>query len=117
MVVIRAPMHHPPRPSTIGYNDRDAALALRPDWPRLCTHQGFHTSNRIVWSARSSMARTRRSRAGYSESLIKLYSLASQFCYWSPAEVLTTHQPTRRAWLDKTGREPKGYPEREYARK
>ena len=48
MVVIRAPMHHPPRSSTIGYNDRDAALALRPNWLRLCTHQAFHTSNRIL---------------------------------------------------------------------
>jgi len=52
MVVIRAPRHSPPKPGTIGDRGRDAALAVYPNWHRLCTHQAFHTSNRIVRSAR-----------------------------------------------------------------
>ena len=55
--------HRPPRPRTIGYSDRNAALALQPNWPGLCIHQAFHTSNRIVRGAGPSLARTRRSWA------------------------------------------------------
>ncbi len=78
-VVIRAPRRRPPRPSTIGYSDRDGALALHPNWPLLCTHQAFHTSNRIVRSARPSMARTRRSWAGTASRRLS-HTLAPQFC-------------------------------------
>ena len=35
MVVIRAPRHRPAMPSTIGHSDRGAAVALRPNWPRI----------------------------------------------------------------------------------
>jgi hypothetical protein len=79
MVVIRAPRHRPPRPSTIGCSDRDAALALHPNWPRLCTHQAFHTSNRIVRSARPSMAPNSTVVGWYSESSIKPYP-GPRFC-------------------------------------
>jgi hypothetical protein len=101
-VVIRAPGHHPPRPGTIGYNDRDAALALRPNWPRLCIHQAFHTSNRIVRSARPSMART--DGRGFVRRVVDQAILCLSVLLVESAEVLTTHQPTcRLAEHDRTG--------------
>jgi hypothetical protein len=115
MVVIRAPRHRPPRPSTTGQSDCDAALSLRPNWPRLCTHQAFHTSNRIVRSARPRMARTRRSRAG-TASRRSSRALAPQLV--ASAELLDSaadlHRPPRRQQAMReaspTGTRPTGHP-------
>ena len=73
MVVIRAPRHRPPRPSTIGYSDRDAALALRSELASLMHPPSVPHQQQDCQERRAEHGTDSTVAGWYNESSIKPY--------------------------------------------